>query len=1004
MIYGKRSDQELKYAKARAKASEYAVDMSALPRFPYDSDDLHYSSIYVLSQYTDARLEGGDSARFIEDLKKTASFYDASANDDRNSEFGDGYWVLAMAAYFLLGNYGSAKVAACRVGNSAFYGSNAELLVDLVNYLLVPGSAAPAELRRLGEYLMGEPVSKSAVFDEAKAFLTESKAEDSFFGRLLYVAVEDIVANSSRKLLPIYTGIEATKWRPYLEGNNAAKVLWQAQRVIGEAGVFKGGSAFIQLPTGSGKTTSVELLIRSRILAGDCSLAVVIAPLRALCSEIAHDLKTKLDGVAEVRLASDVMEIDAWIGSLLVGKQVLVFTPEKFSFVFHHNGIFIDDIDLFVFDEAHLLDSVSRGPAYELLLAEIIAKRPLVQKVLISAVVANSDEIAGWATGDSSRLATGEGIQVTERSMAFALEKGRRITYVNPVAPSGNITDFFLPTGLRQQPLAPKGRERRKRFFPESTGSSPDYARDLAIYYANRLIRNGACAIYVPRSGSMRKLFKRLSDIDSRGADLGTLKRSFDLHEAAAISRLIALHYGDEDELCEGLAVGVLPHYGALQGAVRQSVEHAIDRGLFACVACTSTLAEGVNLPIKYLLITGVDNGFGATRVRDFQNLVGRTARSGKYSEGSVVIFGGFSGRRGRDYLSLLLPGNIERCRSAILNIFSDVEGSREIGKICRGSSIIDFILNNVDSPRLEYELARALKDNLGLDSRDARRISEQRIKTLEAVESYVAGIFDASGALTDISKTCTSTFAFASANEAEKNQLLAFFQSVGTSVAKKDARTRKLCYVMQAGARRPGSILNWIQSPEGKSFLLGGCSDVGVLIAEFLRPNPDFCAPFGNVQLEVMALLWMEGENIAAISERINSCCPLERKVSVQKVEKAISNRISFSLSNFVAGIADVLHEYSELGYSQKCAFELEKLQRKLKYGVSSMRAAMICEMVLDDRMIAKALVDIVGGEGPTDNRFVKRELLQHRLEVDDFMANMPTYCRSRINRWLDQ
>lgn len=1004
MIYGKRSDQELKYAKARAKASEYAVDTSALPHFPCDPDDLHYSSIYVLSQYADARLAGGDGASFIGDLRKTASFYDASASDDRNSEFGDGYWVLAMAAYFLLGNYGSAKVAVGRVGNSAFYGTNAELFVNLVSYLLVPGSAAPAELGSLVEYLAGQPVSESAVFDEAEAFLTESNAEDSFFGRLLYVAVEDVVASSSRKMLPIYTGIEVTKWRPYLEGSNAAKVLWQAQRVIGEAGVFRGKSAFVQLPTGSGKTTSIELLIRSRILAGDCSLAVVIAPLRALCAEIARDLRKTLDGVAEVRLASDVMELDAWIGALLRGSQVLVFTPEKFSFVFHHDGISLNDINLFVFDEAHLLDSVSRGPGYELLLAEIVAKRPLVQKVLISAVVANPEEVAGWATGDPSNLATSEGVQVTEKSIAFAQNKGRTIVYVDPLAPSDKRTSFFLPIGLHQQSLILRGRERKKRLFPESAGSPSDLARDLAIYYANRLIRNGACAIYVPRRGSISKLFERLNDIDSRGADLKALKESFVPYEAAAISRLIALHYGDENELCEGLTVGVLPHYGSLQGAVRQSVEYAINQGLFKCVACTSTLAEGVNLPIKYLLVTGVDNGVSTTRVRDFQNLVGRTARSGKYSEGSVVIFGGFSGWREGGYLSLIAPDNIERCKSAILNIFSDVEGPRETGKICRGSSIVNFILSNVDNPKLEYEFARALKDNLGLDSRKARYIAEQRIKALGAVESYIAGISYASGTLTDISKVCASTFAFASANEAERSQLLLLFQSVGVSMAKKDARARKLCYVTQAGARRSDATLDWVRSPEGKSFLLGGCLDVSALIAEFLRPNPDFCAPFGDVQLEVMVRLWMEGENLAVISERVNTCCPLGRKIGAQKIEKVISNKIAFSLSNFVAGIADVLREYPELGYPLSCTSELGKLQRKLKYGVGSMRAAMICETIVDDRMIAKALVGIVGDEGPVESNLVRRELLQCRSEVDDFMANMPTYCRSRINRWLDR
>ena len=120
--------------------------------------------------------------------------------------------------------------------------------------------------------------------------------------------------------------------------------------------------------------------------------------------------------------------------------------------------------------------------------------------------------------------------------------------------------------------------------------------------------------------------------------------------------------------------------------------------------------------------------------------------------------------------------------------------------------------------------------------------------------------------------------------------------------MAKKDARTRKLCYVMQVGSRRPDTILDWIQSTEGKSFLLGGCSDIGALIAEFLRPNPDFCAPFGNVQLEVLVRLWMEGENIAVISERINTCLSSREEGWRPEGEKAISNRISFSLSNFVA------------------------------------------------------------------------------------------------------
>ena len=101
------------------------------------------------------------------------------------------------------------------------------------------------------------------------------------------------------------------------------------------------------------------------------------------------------------------------------------------------------------------------------------------------------------------------------------------------------------------------------------------------------------------------------------------------------------MHYGHTQRVNifhDGILVGILPHYGNLQGCLRQVVEDEIESGNFKCVACTSTLAEGVNLPIKYLIITGIQNGVSTVKTRDFQNLLGRVARSGKYSEGSVLI------------------------------------------------------------------------------------------------------------------------------------------------------------------------------------------------------------------------------------------------------------------------------------------------------------------------------------------------------------------------------
>lgn len=63
-------------------------------------------------------------------------------------------------------------------------------------------------------------------------------------------------------------------------------MLWPAQQLIGEKGVLRGQSAIVQLPTGVGKTKSIELIIRSSFASDRATTAIIVAPLRALCNEI----------------------------------------------------------------------------------------------------------------------------------------------------------------------------------------------------------------------------------------------------------------------------------------------------------------------------------------------------------------------------------------------------------------------------------------------------------------------------------------------------------------------------------------------------------------------------------------------------------------------------------------------------------------------------------------------------------------------------------------------
>ena len=87
-------------------------------------------------------------------------------------------------------------------------------------------------------------------------------------------------------------------------------------------------------------------------------------------------------------------------------KKILVCTPEKLQFIFHHELELMSEIDLYVFDEGHMFDDMSRGAMYELLIADIKKYiQPWQQIVLLSAVLSNADRIKEWVIGDDGVLA-----------------------------------------------------------------------------------------------------------------------------------------------------------------------------------------------------------------------------------------------------------------------------------------------------------------------------------------------------------------------------------------------------------------------------------------------------------------------------------------------------------------------------------------------------------------------------------------------------------------------
>ena len=452
-----------------------------------------------------------------------------------------------------------------------------------------------------------------------------------YYVDILCAVITVALSRSSWSLLPRYSELDQSLWSDYLKSSKAPRMLWPAQQLIGKKGILSGKSAIVQLPTGVGKTKSIELIIRSSFASNRATTAIIVAPLRALCNEIANDMITAFGDEVLVNQFSDVLEEDFSLDLFLSFKsKILICTPEKLSYIIHHQADFLDEIGLYIFDEGHMFDDGSRGAIYELLISEIRGHISWEdQVILLSAVLSNAEQIQEWLLGESGVLVSDPQIKATPKAIGF-VSQTKDIHYYSD---DSTYEDFFIPRSIEVVALQKRPREKKQRYFPELS-----YANDIAIYYANKLCKNGGAAIFANRTSTVLTVINRIIEIKDRGYDLPEIKRNSDSEEMNRLAQLISDYYGEQHPYTIACHLGIAPHYSNLPNGLRLAVEHAFRGKDLRLVVCTSTLAQGVNIPIKYLFMTNFMVARNSMQIRSFQNLMGRTARSGMYTEGSIIV------------------------------------------------------------------------------------------------------------------------------------------------------------------------------------------------------------------------------------------------------------------------------------------------------------------------------------------------------------------------------
>lgn len=322
----------------------------------------------------------------------SAHFFDSYLQSKLNKTLDPYLILLGSASYYLCDIPGSASVLAKYIPDSC-PNLGTEGLECLLLWLLKADlrSYSGASGDTFGKYI-GEISRKILQFfndgtgESNLLSLAISLRKDAYeFGTPRQLLFADVIAavlrkkiyNSGWKALPLYSDILCDEWRNALQKKSFIKELWPAQHLLGKDDVFKGASAVVQMPTSAGKTKAVEIILRSAFLANRVSLAIIIAPFRALCHEIKNSLKEAFRNEStKVDELSDAPQTDFEIDEILRSQQVLVVTPEKLLYVLRHTPDIARHIGLVVFDEGHQFDSGIRGITYELLLTSLRAMIP----------------------------------------------------------------------------------------------------------------------------------------------------------------------------------------------------------------------------------------------------------------------------------------------------------------------------------------------------------------------------------------------------------------------------------------------------------------------------------------------------------------------------------------------------------------------------------------------------------------------------------------------------
>lgn len=962
----------------------------------------------------------GDVARLIvkkleiseEDVLFCARFFDSYKNTGRLNFLDDYNLLIGAAAYYMSNSPGSATVLVESIKDNDF-DLNGGKIEHALYWLLkgtynitrkYAGSFYRDELETFEEKIsvfFNSGVGEEELFDVCKILKEKvdscGSPRETFLSNLLYAVCILKVKNSCWKNLPDFSGLPKEAWSSVIKKNGFIKELWPAQRKIGEQGVFRGVSAVLQMPTSAGKTKSTEIIIRAAFLANRTDLAVIVAPFRSLCHEIKNDFFKCFCGEKDIsvdEITDALVSEDANV-FLNEGKHIVIVTPEKLYYLLTQNKEFVSRVGLVIYDEGHQFDSGKRGVTYELLLTELkqlLAKD--IQIVLVSAVISNADEIARWLNPECV-VVHGSSNLPTRRNLAYV--DGASLNFFNEK--NVFVNEFYAPKIIRERSLPLKGRERIVRKFPDFTNSN-----SITFYLALKQSMFKSVAVFMGRKVSVRPFLDYINDIYFR-LPL-ELRPPYIKEEQIKILNIINFNFDKENALYKGACNGVFAHHADIPQGIRLSVENAAHDELINFLVCTTTLAQGVNLPIKNLFVQSLYQDKELIKVRDFHNLMGRVARSGKMTEGNVIFTDveiAYDGQKKLMINRMIAPEQAERCDSMIKELIKefidcyDTVGRRIVSVPFKLSELLMYYLSEKNADWVAGEICKGTY--VSSIRNDFSNILQKRFNYLETIDNFLCNYCGEVDEL-NVIELVNKTYAYENcSSQVDRDKIVYLFEILKENILDKKLekdRLKRLSHTLR-GLNVALSVEKFVNDNRFALENVESCqsfvSIISGLFDEKFFPKKIFYG-FPNREKLLHAIqCWVNGNSYAYLFDILKDEVIGSRKVTLEHVVEIFDGCVSYDGSVLVNSIVEIL-----IGDvpNQDLLKKIQLYQKQIKYGLPNIESIVLYEIGFCDRTLALKLSTLFKGIETKEDML--RQLFVDDVKVKRILSEYPSYFEKKV------